>query len=113
MPMDPRPTDLALRDAIRRGLAEHEGSFLLDFAWSDAARMWLTEVRPRNPDAAFLSAAFDGGTTVFWVIGNASIEFFPIRADEGLQPWVSEIASAVAVRRDAAYSPASSAIDPG
>lgn len=50
-------------------------------AWGAAAGMWFTEVVPTQPDAAFLSVAFDGHDLVSMVIGRTWFELFPVNDD--------------------------------
>lgn len=50
-------------------------------AWGAAAGRWFTEVVPTQPDAAFLSVAFDGHDLVSVVIGRTWFELFPVNDD--------------------------------
>ncbi len=99
-PPEREPLDVAIGDAIGAALAPYAGSFTIEDIWSAGAGGWFTEVRPSSPDAAFLSVVFDRGDTLYWVIGNANIECFPVSRDNAdIVPWVFEIASAVGAGR--------------
>lgn len=94
--MAPEPTavDLAIRDGIAGTLEPYRGWFALEFIWGEGGGMWFTEVTPTSPNTAFLSVAFYGDT-LYWAIGNASIEYFSI-AEEDAAAFATEVTRCVA-----------------
>lgn len=88
----PSEMDLAVRAAVLEALHPYEGLFSVEFP--RAGDMWWIEVQPRAPRACSLSVAFDGGDTLYWSIGRASIEVFSVGAD--YIPCLREIVGAVA-----------------
>lgn len=84
--------DRAVRTAVRDALHPYDGLFDMEFA--RAGGLWWVAISPHAAGACRFDVAFNGGDTIYWSIGHASIEVFPVDAD--YIPYVGPIAAAVA-----------------
>lgn len=98
MPIGPNELDLSIRDAVSAPLSAYVGSFELDFAWSDAASMWFTEVRPAREGCADISVGHDGRGDLYVTIANAHFELWDVTDVSGLAH-LSDIIGSVAAGR--------------
>lgn len=93
---EPSEMDRALLTAVSGELAQLPDSVAsLTHAWSEGDGMWFVEVRPREPQAALLSVAFDGNDLLNFTVGNIWFEVFPIATTDELTDYARKVAWAV------------------
>ncbi len=98
MPADPSELDLRIRDTVAAALSTFDGSFELEFWWSDAAGLWFTDVRPFQTGCADISVGHDGRGDLTLTIGRGHFEVWGVTDDIGLD-YLSQIVGAVAEGR--------------